>query len=137
MSSQSSLNTLLDLILDRISISLPGLKPGRSEKLIKQFNEETNKLVLEEWIREPEHSVVYIYFEGSEKLIISLQAQIKKKGLFLLKSKNIVDSLRVEDFKNDIITAEITDNTLQNLNLLAHEVYFPLLSNPANRSGWS
>src|SRR6185312_2558642 len=90
-----------------------------------------------EFIREPEIPTIYIYFESAEKLAVSLTAQMKKKGLFMLKSSRIQDVLKLDDFKNDVITCEVTDNTLSNLSLVAHEIFFPLLSNPANRAGWS
>jgi dynein heavy chain len=136
MSSAQAVNQVLDFMMDRVAASLPG-KGGKSEKFIRQFNDEPNRGFIEEFIREPEQTTVYIYFESAEKLAISLTPQMKKKGVFMLKSKNIQDVLKLDDFKNDVIVCEVTDNTLSNLSLVAHEVFFPLLSNPLNRAGWS
>lgn len=60
---------------------------------------------------------------------------LKKKAVYFLKSKNIVDSLRLEDLKTEVVCGELTESGLETLSLLSHEVFFPLLSNPANRSG--
>jgi len=94
MSSVQAVNQLLDYIMDRVAAALPG-KGGKNEKLIRQFNEEANKVVCEEFIREPEVSALYVYFEGAEKLTCSLTPDVKKKGLFLLKSKNVQDVLKL------------------------------------------
>src|SRR5690349_19009157 len=123
MSSAQAVNAVLDFMMDRVAASLPG-KGGKTEKLVKQFNDEPNRGTIEEFIREPEISTIYIYFENAEKLAISLTPQMKKKGLFMLKSKNIQDVLKMDDFKNDVICCEVTDNTLSNLSLVAHEIFF-------------
>jgi len=134
--SAQTVNALFDLLIDRVASALPG-KGGKSEKLIRQFNDDPCRSTIEEWIREPDLSSLYVYWESGEKLAVSLEPAVKKKGLALLKSKQIQDVLKVDDFKTDVICCEITDNPLSNLSLVAHEVFFPLLSNPANRSGWS
>jgi dynein heavy chain len=135
MSSAAALSACLDFIQTRVLASLPG--KIKLEKFTRHFHEESNRLVLEEFIREPEILSCYIFYETSEKLVVTLTPAIKKKGVFLLKSKNVSDSLKLEDLKTEVIFTEITDSILQNLTLVASEVYFPLLSNPANRSGWS
>ncbi len=38
---------------------------------------------------------------------------------------------------NEVVVAELTQSSLQTLSLLSHEVFFPLISNPANREEWS
>jgi hypothetical protein len=35
------------------------------------------------------------------------------------------------------VCGEVSESSLASLSLLSHEVIYPLLSNPANRSGWS
>jgi len=137
MSSAQAVNAVLDVVMDRVAASLPGKGGPRSEKLTRQFNEEPARSVLEEFIREPEVQTVYIFFEAGEKLGVSLTPAMKKKGVFLLKSPRIQDVLKLDDFKQDVICCEITEQTLSNMSLTAHEIYFPLLSNPANRAGWS
>lgn len=137
MSSAQAVNAVLDLLMDRVASALPGKGGPKSERLVKMFNDEPNRATIEEFIREPEVSTVYLYYDQGEKLAISLTPQMKKKGVFMLKSKNIQDVLKLDDFKADVICCEITEQTLSNLSLVAHEVFFPLLSNPANRTGWS
>ena len=104
---------------------------------MRQFADEPNRGALEEFIREPDQRTLYIYVEGSDKIVVTAAPEMKKKGVFLLKSKRVSDALRVEDIKADVCLCECTENILQNLSLVAHEVFFPLLANPANRAGWS
>ena len=99
MSSQA-VNAVLELLMDRVAAALPGKGGPKSEKLVRQFNDEPNRGLIEEFIREPDMSTVYIYFDNGEKLAISLTPQMKKKGIFMLKSKNIQDVLKLEDFKS-------------------------------------
>lgn len=93
--------------------------------------------------------------------------QIRRKAVYFLKSKNIEKSIvKVEDLKNEVrsplplratsarawslmaaararasraqvVCGEVSESSLASLSLLSHEVIYPLLSNPANRSGWS
>lgn len=99
MSSAQAVNAVLELLMDRVAASLPGKGGPKTEKLVRQFNEEPNRGLIEEFIREPELSTVYIYYDAGEKLAISLTPQIKKKGIFMLKSKNVQDVLKIDDFK--------------------------------------
>ena len=136
MSTAATLSACFDYLTDRALLSLP-VKAGKSDKLVKQFADEPNRGSLEEFIREPDQRTLYIYVEGADKIVVTAQPEMKKKGVFLLKSKRVADALRMEDIKADVCLCECTENILQNLSLVAHEVFFPLLANPANRAGWS
>jgi hypothetical protein len=96
--------------------------------------------IVDEFIREPDTKTLFIYDAGNDVITCSLDIPdsiFKKKAVFFLKSKNIIDQLKVDDLQTDVTCAEVSESTLQNLSLLSQEVFFPLLSNPANRSGWS
>ena len=136
MSTAATLSACFDYLTDRALLSLP-VKAGKSDKLAKQFADEPNRAHLEEFIREPDQRTLYIYCEGADKIVVTAQPEMRKKGVFLLKSKRVSDALRVEDIKSDVCLCECTEDILQNLSLVAHEVFFPLLANPANRAGWS
>ena len=136
MSTAASLSAVFDLLVERCLLSLP-VKAGKGDRVSKQFHDEPNRGVLDEFIREPDVRCVYVYTEGSERIVVSLQADMKKKGVFLLKSKHVQDGLRVEDVRGEVCVCECSENVLQQLSLVAHEVFFPLLANPANRMGWS
>ena len=136
MSAAASLSACFDLLVGRCLLSLP-VKAGKGDKLAKQFHDEPNRGVLEEFIREPDVRCVYAYCEGSERLVVSLQPEMKKKGVFLLKSKQVQDGLRLEDVRNEVCLCECSESVLSHLSLVSHEVFFPLLANPANRVGWS
>ena len=76
MSSQQSFNAVLELILDRIVVSLPGNKGvGRSEKLLKQFHDENNKLVLSNLthfeMKNMTHFVIKVFFRVSRPFLLN------------------------------------------------------------------
>ena len=59
-------------------------------------------------------------------------------AVYFVKTDRIRDQLKFNDLlSGDILSGELNEAGLQNLALISHQVYFPLLSNPANRSGWS
>jgi len=129
----------LAYIEDRVRSSL--LPPGtvKYDRFLKLYNEDANKVNVEEFVRNPDLPVLVVASPTPEKVICthSVPAQLKRKAIFFLKSRNITNQLKLDDLKTEVICSELTDQSLHNLSLLAHEVYFPLLSNPANRSGWS
>lgn len=99
-----------------------------------------NSIVTEEWIKEPDQPFLIFFWAGPDKVTAATtipRSMGKKKGVYFLKSKNVVDSLKIDDLKTEVVCSELTEQGLSNLALLAQEVYYPLLSNPANRSGWS
>lgn len=95
--------------------------------------------MVEEFVRDPTVKTLVVYDKGTDKVATSLTLPqgLKKKALFFLKNKEVNDQLKKEDLQTSVICSELSASSLQNLNLLANEVYFPLLSNPANRAGWS
>ena len=136
MSAAASLSACFELLVERCLLSLP-VKAGKGDKLAKQFHDEPNRGVLEEFIREPDVRCVYCYTEASERVVVSLTPEMKKKGVFLLKSRQVQDGLRLEEVRQQLCLCECSEDILSHLSLVSHEVFFPLLANPANRAGWS
>jgi len=97
---------------------------------------------INQFIGTPEQRVLFISREG-EKLKATLTVPpVKKKVLYFLKNKQYSESPRAKtifasEFLDGMITGELSESHLQTLQLIAQEVYFPLLSNPNNRGGWS
>lgn len=98
-----------------------------------------HRVKVEEFIRDNEIEILVVQHPSNDKITCSLELpkQIKKKALYFLKSKEVIDHLSIETMKNEVVVNELTPAHLENLKLLSQEVYFPLLSNPANRAGWS
>lgn len=136
MSIAATLSSCVDSLCSRLLTSLPVPK-AKYDKLGKQLRDDSNKIIIEEFIREPECSTMYVYLEGGDKLMCSTQASMKKKGVFVLKSREVNDCLKPEELRTRLTVCECTDNILSHLHMLSHEIFFPLLQNPANRSGWS
>lgn len=140
MSSQQQLTLCIEALHDRIASTLMGRPAKQSgDKFLKSIAEDSIQSQLEEYVREPELKLMLVWQETPDRLSITFQptTNIKKKGIYFLKNQQIVDALKPEDFTTYVTTGEIQDQTLNNLHLIASEVYFPLLQNPQNRQGWS
>ena len=83
---------------------------------------------------------MFVFQPSLDKIICSLTVPpvVKGKACYVVKSKEVEDSLNLVSAKTHLLVTEINgSDALENLSLLTSEVYFPLLSNPANRAGWS
>ena len=69
------------------------------------------------------------------------RGEVRGKGMYFIKGGAIVNALEKEDFtEGRVVSSEFNGGgapVLENLTLLSQEIYLPLLSNPANRAGWS
>ena len=155
MSSQQQLTSCIEYLADRISISLLGkLYKSSGDKFQRSFNDESIRSQIEEYVRDPELRCMICFIESNDRLQLlfpnstlsstTTKQQLKKKGIYFLKSNNITDALKLDDIcynqtntHTNVSIGEISDNTLTNLNLLTSEIYFPLIQNPLNRTGWS
>lgn len=112
---------------------------SKKDKFARQLDEESNKLVLEEFVREPESRLLFVSMSGAERLTCALEVptSIRRKAVYFLKTHAITDILRPTDLSTKVLCCEVSEAALQTLQLLSQEVFYPLLSNPSNRSGWS
>lgn len=127
-------------IADRVKASFVG--KIKDEKIEACFQEESTKATLEDWISIPnENHRMLVFFEKSaDKLMCALtvpDTALRSKAVYFIKSHHIKDTVSPKDLLTNVFMGEVSPQALHNLNLLAHEIYFPLLSNPANRAGWS
>lgn len=135
-------DALLAAIKGRVRTALQG-KLAQDKFDAAYDCEEKNKLIIQDFCNDPDVKILLISQPAPDRIIPSTEVvkDLKGKALYFLKSEAIVDTITPEDFESGNITvSEILGGgaeTLQNFSLLAHEVLFPLLSNPANRAGWS
>jgi len=137
---------IIKKIHDRLSSSIIGKlnqlndsEKSKLEKFVKQLQDDPNKSIIDEFIVEADNRILMVFFAQGDKLQCSLEipANIKKKAIYFLKSAKITDALKEDDFKTDVLCCEVSESVLQTLQLISQEVYYPLLSNPSNRNGWS
>lgn len=131
----------LALIKARVTTALQG------KLAIEKFNaaydaDEKTKLVIQDFCNDPDLKILLMWMPAGDRVEASTTVKdLKNKAVYFLKSDSVVDTIGAEEFESGAVTvSEIVGGgaeTLQNLSLLAHEVFFPLLSNPANRAGWS
>jgi dynein heavy chain len=103
------------------------------------------KNLVEEFISSEEVRSIFFMRQGDKFTASHELPSVKKKAVYFIKSSEMdaktkeykVQEIHVESFDADIITGELTEAHLRSLELLTQEVYFPLLSNPANRGSWS
>ena len=98
------------------------------------------RTAVESWLEQVEKQILVIYYATSDRVVATsdIPKQIRRKAVYFLKSKNIDNPIvKVEELKAEVACGEISESALSSLSLLSHEVIYPLLSNPANRSGWS
>ena len=126
----------VDIIKSQIETCLRGnIKDAKYKEMI---HDENTLSMIDDFIHETNIELLFITING-DKFDVSydIPKVIKKKVLYFIKTDNIIDSLTVDDMNNKVIIGELTGNHLDNLHLIAQEVYFPLLSNTNNREGWS
>lgn len=136
----SDTSALMKKIYDQITASLFVKGKINSDKLNKSFTEdEENKNAFESFTRDSTATLLVVFSPANDKVSASIgfPKGLNKKAVYFLKSSTRGD-LNAENFSTNVISNEINaSSTLDNMLLLAEEVYFPLLSNPANRASWS
>lgn len=133
----STPNAIYDFIKDKAMAALRG-KTG-IDKFMKMWEAEENKSALEDFVLEPDCRLLYIY-QSNDKIVTANQVppSLEKQAIFFIKSTKITAQLTIEDFQEKVTSSQISGQAmLDSLSLTAGEVYFPLLSNPSNRQGWS
>jgi dynein heavy chain len=131
----------LACIFSRAKVAIQG--KIADDKFQKCFEEESNKVVLQEYIVDPDLKVLVVYMASSDTCVCttSVPGGFSGKACYFLKSENVRDTINAEHFaEGEVTCSEFMGGggqTLENFSLLAQEVFFPLLSNPANRAGWS
>lgn len=136
MSTADNVRLCMENLQIRIDTSLRGkVKP---DKFALNFQDENIRQTLDEFIREPEVPLLFVQSFGDKiSCSLALPTAVKRKAIYFLKSNKIDDMLKIDDMKDNLVSGELTVAHLDTLHLIAQEIYFPLLSNPANRGGWS
>lgn len=115
------------------------------DKFKKAFEEEGTKAAIIDWCTDSDHKLMLMNMQGSDKVIVTFDPSTLPNGIKAVcfqKSSRLVDSVDPEHFGSggEVTVSEVLGGggaTLEIFSLLAQEVFFPLLSNPANRAGWS
>jgi dynein heavy chain len=113
------------------------------DKFNAAYDDETNKVLIQDFCSDVDVKLMMAYMPSGDKVVVTLKivAKFNNKAVYFLKAGTIKDTVGPEHFESGEITvSEIAGGggaTLENLSLVSHEVIFPLLSNPANRVGWS
>mmetsp|Transcript_17270 Transcript_17270/g.33650 ORF Transcript_17270/g.33650 Transcript_17270/m.33650 type:complete len:4514 (+) Transcript_17270:154-13695(+) len=130
---------LLDWFMERVRTSMQG--KNNLEKFLKAYDTEEVKSGVTDFITDDTAKVLVVYQPPGYPFVatVEIPQQIKGKGVYFLKPPSITAALTLADLDESLICNEINggEQLLDNLSLVAGEVYFPLLSNPANRAGWS
>ncbi len=79
-----------------------------------------------------------VYYNGDKvSATPKIPKVLSKKSVLFMKPKNFMDMLTLEDLQKKVLCFELSEHHLAQLQLISSEVFFPLLSNPLNRSTWS
>jgi dynein heavy chain len=140
---------VVDWFSERVKSSLQGKL--NNEKFLKAFDTEENKAVLTDFVGD-DHRILVAHQPSADKIVLEVEqsspdkpgvynydwSAIKGKAMYFAKPPHLGEGMKLDDLP-DLIINEFAggEMLLDNLNLVAAEVFFPLLSNPANRAGWS
>jgi dynein heavy chain len=120
-----------DLLCARVIASFPKLGDG---KLVKAFAEEATKELIMRFLDEDDCRCLVV--PESLKVDVTIPSKLGK-GKILLFVKLGGDKLDSEKMSSQIVVAEIGGATpFEHLELLANEVFLPILSNPQNQAKW-
>jgi dynein heavy chain len=135
-------DAVLKCVRDRAFSAIAGKLT--EEKFDKAFNNDDTRAAVIDWCTDSDLPIMVMFMQGSDKCVVQTSVEAlpsNNKAVYFAKDETLKDQVQTEHFQEGMVTvSEICGGggaTLENLHLLANEVYFPLLSNPANRQGWS
>jgi hypothetical protein len=107
------------------------------EKLkIALFADENGVAYMKQFLDDANQQVLY-FTGGGEKVNVAFAPpkQIKKKSILFLKpAKNAV---KPETIEAQVVAVELSPGPLEQLSLIANEIFMPLMSHPECREQWS
>jgi dynein heavy chain len=127
-----------DALKDRIESSVRGKL--NKKKFDEMFDTEENKGLMNDFIGDNEQLLMFVYQPSFDKIVCSYSVPTVAKGkaCFISRVGEAKDGSITTSNVSQLLVSELNgSDALENLAALSSEVYFPLLSNPANRGGWS
>jgi len=96
------------------------VEQGKADKFLKLLDEVQNAQVIEDFVKDPEIPILFIFYR-SDKLFASssFPTNLKKKALYFMKDKHIKDSLTPATLRDHVLINEVTEAALKNLAMIA------------------
>ena len=122
-----------DLIRDRVIASFPKIDEAKWDKAVTAV--EDAKELIQRFL--DDEDVRSLVIPDSLKVETTIPSKIPPKGKILLFVKLSGAKLENDAINNQIVVAEIGGATpFEHLELLANEIFLPILSNPQNQAKW-
>lgn len=128
----------------KYSLIYLGMRKLQDEKVDKiKANEDNDKAIKDFFGDSQLYMFLFAIPTGGESLQLQSEPpapdKIKKKVLLILRarSKKEAGEITADNIDKEVIFMEINRQILDNLHLVCHDVYMPVLGNPLNMIGWS
>lgn len=114
-------------------LKMMNLKADKWQKMISSIE---NREVLDNFLNEPESKLLLFLNNGTTVTpFLNFQSNVKGTYLYFFRKPD-VHELTIENMYDSLILGTCSTNPIQDLNVMANDVFVPVLTNPLNQKQW-